>query len=327
MAMVKFGYKLGLFVTNARISPQSKREYLNDYPGLTLDFTDGTELVAEVLHNVLLRAIWVTGTTIERVSYAVSIPVLARDLERDKPISLEGEVGNGTFRVRSAPSAKFEELDVRLDVTHLPAVAFEPYRAPRVKTIYEGWLPGMRVGELLITRMERLDQIRLVRWFLAQRLLRSVARAPGRSRHLALRLGVPSLTPLGGQQAGMRIELSDGPLTMVYHNGQVDTESEWLLPDYGPHWYPPDRLRASMADWVRWYNPSSDLCLGFTLISPPSARNRGMVEEQREYARRHWSSQHVFALVPPNLQSALTGTTDSSSATGRIRRAPPSGRW
>src|SRR2546425_851294 len=58
MAMTKLGYNRGLFVTSAKISPQAKREYLNDYPDIILDFLDGGELAKEVLANGMLTALW-----------------------------------------------------------------------------------------------------------------------------------------------------------------------------------------------------------------------------------------------------------------------------
>src|SRR5690242_4004276 len=41
MALVKLGYKRGIFVTNAGLSPQAVREYLDNYPDLELRFIDG----------------------------------------------------------------------------------------------------------------------------------------------------------------------------------------------------------------------------------------------------------------------------------------------
>jgi len=58
MAMTKLGYRTGLFVTNSRISPQAKREYLNDYPNFRLDFLEGETLAKEVLSNGMLTALW-----------------------------------------------------------------------------------------------------------------------------------------------------------------------------------------------------------------------------------------------------------------------------
>lgn len=58
VALLKFGCKSGLFVTTARLCPQSTREYLNDFPGFELQFWDGLQLVDQVLSSPLLTELW-----------------------------------------------------------------------------------------------------------------------------------------------------------------------------------------------------------------------------------------------------------------------------
>src|SRR5579859_3078641 len=91
MGMVKLGYTKGLFVTNGEISPQAKREFLNDYKGLTLEYLDGRAIVSTVLGNAVLKALWFDGHEVGRVSNALIIPVIARDLNIDKPFSILNE--------------------------------------------------------------------------------------------------------------------------------------------------------------------------------------------------------------------------------------------
>ena len=93
--MVRFGYRHGLFVTNARVSPQAKRDCLNDYPGYTIDFLEGRDLARRVLGSMVLKAIWYDGASINEVTHALVVPVVARDLETDKPIPLV-QRGDGT---------------------------------------------------------------------------------------------------------------------------------------------------------------------------------------------------------------------------------------
>lgn len=89
MAMVKLGYNHGLFVTNGKISPQGKREFLDNYPNLTLEFLDGENLAAEILADTLLRAIWFDGASISRVNMCTVYPILVRSHEGDKPVLLD----------------------------------------------------------------------------------------------------------------------------------------------------------------------------------------------------------------------------------------------
>lgn len=74
LAMMKFGYQKGLFATNGKISPQSQREYISDYPDLNLDFIQGKEIIKTVFNDLILRKIWYDGESIDKISYNVTIP-------------------------------------------------------------------------------------------------------------------------------------------------------------------------------------------------------------------------------------------------------------
>lgn len=78
-ALLKFGASHGLIVTSGRISPQAKRECLNDYQQFDLDFLDGDALADEILRQVPLKAIWFDGAEFGRVSNCIRVPVLLRD--------------------------------------------------------------------------------------------------------------------------------------------------------------------------------------------------------------------------------------------------------
>jgi hypothetical protein len=88
LGMARYGYRRGLFITNARISPPAKRDCLNSYPTYSIDFIDGWELVKRVFANLVLKAIWYDGVSLDRVSYALVVPTVARDLNNDKPLPL-----------------------------------------------------------------------------------------------------------------------------------------------------------------------------------------------------------------------------------------------
>src|SRR5690606_35901602 len=80
IGLTKFGHKHGLFVTTARITPQAKREFLTDYPGFTLEFLDGADLLGAVLDSVALTALWFDGERLAPVNAALTVPVILRDL-------------------------------------------------------------------------------------------------------------------------------------------------------------------------------------------------------------------------------------------------------
>lgn len=57
VALNKMGAKHGVFATTGRISPQAKREYLDNFPDYQLEWYEGQDLVDAVLGNPLLSAI------------------------------------------------------------------------------------------------------------------------------------------------------------------------------------------------------------------------------------------------------------------------------
>jgi hypothetical protein len=97
LGLVKLGYKRGLFVTTSQISPQAKRELLDNFPGLELSFLDGDELLSAVLDDVALAALWFDGEKLALVNNAVSIPVIVRrhddDLANGLPRAIAPEGG------------------------------------------------------------------------------------------------------------------------------------------------------------------------------------------------------------------------------------------
>ncbi|MGL6534647.1 restriction endonuclease [Aeromonas caviae] len=85
MALIKFNYKNGIFITNAKISPQAKREYLDNYSNFNLNFIDGDMLCSIVLDNPLLRSIWFDGESFIRKLLTINFPILIREHKNDLP--------------------------------------------------------------------------------------------------------------------------------------------------------------------------------------------------------------------------------------------------
>lgn len=152
MAMTKFGYRRGLFVTNARISPQGKREYLDSYPGLALEFLDGETLAQEVLNNGLLRAVWLSNGRIERIDSAVFIPFIVRKHDRDVPV-----VPRRYFRTPDPTELlryvkqNHPRLDFDIRSARSTAESFPHYRPPEWPSVEEGLSSHFEVTEVCVT--------------------------------------------------------------------------------------------------------------------------------------------------------------------------------
>ena len=297
LGMVKRGCRSGLFITNARISPQAKGECLDDYPGYAVKFMEGRDIIRRVLDDPILKAVWYDGASIDRVQYAVVIPVIARDLVVDRPVRLipPGQDSHqlGTQRVGDT------EAQVTLRRSSMTTTALEPYRPARVRTLSEPRLSNTIPAEVALHGAIRTADLSELREVIGLQLLEHARQVSGTAlEHVAVRLGPLYLALLTGERSGAHIELADfGPWTLAQHGDLTLHEHDWLLPSPETGYVPPDRLSALIADWVRWYNPRLDICLDLTLVGVPGFASRESIEEQREHIVRWWT-QSLFALLP-----------------------------
>lgn len=294
LGMVKLGYLKGLFCTNAKISPQSKREFIDNYPDLLLDFWEGSQIPNEVFSNIVLRSIWFNGKSIDLVSYLVTIQALARDLVSNKPIDLSRAISGEPSKI----SLTMDDVEVDVTFRESPLIFsnFEPYLPPEKRTIKEGWGWGL-CAEIVISGPIPIDRILKVQHKMAEVMIaRIVENMELKTQHFALRLGTPQLAPLAGAEAGTRIALDYDPLTIVRHHDKVSSESEWVLPKTDAGWFPPRIMQASYANWARWYHPELDLCLDLKIISKPSQFFIGTIEENYTFFQKWWN-ESLFALL------------------------------
>jgi hypothetical protein len=303
LGMVKLGYKKGCFITNAKISPQAKRECLDNYPGYSIEFIEGREIAKRVFDNLILRAIWYDGESIERVSYALTLPIVARDSETDRPLRLlpkthDGWEGNVIKAGRSEVHINFQRSTVSTSL-------FDPYRPPYKRTISEFGSSISNTIEVVLTGIIHLEDVDNILYKVVMEAFSRINDFYNSSKqHVAIRGGMSYLTPLQGDSSGARIELKElSPTTFVQHENETENEIDWVCPGPESNWYPPTRIGGSNSSWVRWYNPKIDTCLNLSIISPPSASDRWQVEERYDYVRKWWS-QSLFFLLPRTIQKS-----------------------
>jgi len=180
VALLKFGAKRGLFVTTARLSPQSKREYLNDFPGFQLEFWDGLQLVDQVLSSPLLAELWLLGDSVQRRAVSVAVPFIIRRADDDRPI-----------RVDPVP---FTTPDYGVAFQHVGVSAgvLAPYRPPTAVDSSESGGEALWCQEALLTGAFDVRGLSLA----FPGIVDAVgARLPRGTTH-TIRLGRPSLVPL-----------------------------------------------------------------------------------------------------------------------------------
>ena len=90
IALNKYKSNIGFFCTSGKLTPQSKREYLDNYPDFELNWLEGHEIVDIVLEDTILRKVWFENEKIHLTNSNVSIPFIFRKLPED--ISLQPEI-------------------------------------------------------------------------------------------------------------------------------------------------------------------------------------------------------------------------------------------
>jgi hypothetical protein len=294
--MLRFGYKKGLVITNSKISPPAKRDCIDLYPGLNIDFIDGIELIKRVFGNIILRSIWYDGESIDKVNYQIIIPFVVRDLEKDKPIpiinSLEGRTLEITIETRQF-ELSFRESWINTNI-------FGQYRMPTLRTMSELQPYQTRGTEVIVSGVIHLDQISsLIEESGKQILSHCRVQFPKKS-HVACVLGSPFLAALSKDEVtsdSIKLERYP-PVTFVCHNNMIESEESWLLPNYKDGWLLPNDIRASQASWIFWYAPKSDICLDITIIdSPPNDSGKWQLENRYNFFDRWWN-ESLFFLIP-----------------------------
>lgn len=301
LGMVRLGYKHGIFVTNSiNISPQAKRDCLNAYPGFSVDYWDGKEIINKVLNNLVLKGIWYDGYSIDKVSYIIAVPFILRDLVTDKPVQLLPK------STKTLAGTKFtigrSEIQIKYQRSRTNYSVFGSYRLPKRKTYGEMGSSNLYATEALLTGVIHLDDLDLIIESVKNAILSTLTNEDTLSKHLAVVLGIPSLTPFGGELSGARLEFSEiKPKTYVFHENFEEKEIDWLKPSQkSTEWVLPTRISTLQSDWFRWYNPENDLCLDIYIICPPSEDDRWQFVEQQEFIKKWWEKS-LFLLLPKEI--------------------------
>lgn len=308
-SMVRLGYKRGIFLTNAKISPPAKRDCLDSYPGYSIDFVDGRELINRVFDNLVLKAIWFDGKSIDTVNFALIIPVIGRNLETDEPISLREKNGSNTRLKVGSNEGQFR---YHRSIT-LSRLSFPAYRPPEVKTIesiMSGNIPSI---EIVISGAIHLGDYDLILKKVIERTIRVIREKNKELNHFALSFGVPFVAPLAGLHSGGRFQLEDvQPITIVSHNNQVEYEKDWLLPIKKKEWILPTFFQVSQMEYARWLNQKRDICFNLSVICSATERNKWVVDQRNEFHLEGWKKS-LFVLVSNKTLNVIQSNNECKS--------------
>jgi hypothetical protein len=295
MAMIKLGYTHGLFITNSRISPQAKREYLNDYPDLNLDFLDGEALAREVLSNGMHTALWYEGTRFADINVSTIFPTIIRRHDGDRPFM--------PFRLATPPD--FSQVLEYLSSRH-PAYKFSirrgrsssepfaPYRAPVPLTSEEGATPFLQVIEVSLLGHIAISDFTTVAEDICKAHISWLLPA---FNAMSVRVGKPSIVPLEGKNSGERLWLEMSPICFTATQHFCGEERNWFDAKPNSRWTTQSDARVTEAHWIRLYSEELDCCLSYEIHSRISAAARAWEEAMREIQIGGWD-RSVFCLLP-----------------------------
>src|ERR1035437_824006 len=251
MGMVRFGYKKGLFITTGRITPQAKRDLLEggSFPELKIDFLEGWEIAKKVFDNLILKSIWYDGISLDKVSYTLVIPVVARDLGNDKHLPIltpeQNSIKENTVHVGDTI------VHSVLQHSRVSTQTFGEYRPPNIRSISEFGTRDIGIVEVILSGIIYLKDVNEILEAIANQIATRLGCQYPTTKHFAVLVGHPSITPLGGESSGARIPLDNyGPQVYVSHNGNFETEILWLSPT-DTNWVLPNRPSTSQAEWIR----------------------------------------------------------------------------
>ncbi|MBD1829216.1 restriction endonuclease [Microcoleus vaginatus GB1-A2] len=261
IALTKFGTKKGLFATTARISPQVKREYIDNFPGLEMKFMDGIDLVDAILSSPILCAVWTDKKSILLAKNSLVLPFIIRDIESDRPV-----------QSLIIPPQVVDDLNISFKNNHISKEIFEPYRKPKQITYSECGTSLISCYEAVIISAFTINEI--------TDKLEVASQLIGRTINLLLnqttviRFGVPSLTKVIERKDDRkkdRIPLSFiSPKSYVISQlGHLVSEKDWILVNTkGNEWHFPENLSMAGASWAGWYSNHFD-CMLMLQVSYP----------------------------------------------------------
>jgi hypothetical protein len=256
LALAKFGCKCGLFVTTGKISPQAKREYLDNYPDFELDFIDGTGLVDAVLASPILSAVWFDGVSLTQARSSLRLPFVLRIAQTDQPWSFKkftevNELGlNYKFN-----SGTYSRLD------------FEPYRPPVETTQEENESDWLQCYEVLCPSPIRVHEISENQKVIAKIISKQVDEA---YLPLIIRFGVPSLAANAEVRCDDRVKIPQVRPTsfVIDKNRAIIAERDWVVLGNHDDWIFPENLSCLGASWAGWLSRLQNTIVMQELVWP-----------------------------------------------------------
>lgn len=286
LGLIKHGYRRGLFVTNAEITAPGKRELLDNYPDLELEFMTGDDLVAEVLGSDVLQAIWYDGISITNVNSRMTFPILVRMHEFDHPLSPAEYNSPAKSFLAAAAERAFRTLAPIAYGTGAAMAwypdSFEPYRYPTARNYVEGAHSTFQVLSLSTLGATSYADALSIAVAVGSELAEVVAENLGGATVV---VGRPALEKTHGDFSIKKMLLPIDPARVVGVPGECLPEAKWYACD-GSNWSSDTDARVTEMPVVRLYHLELDVCTSYEIKSPLTP----FQEMGRQRHKRSWEA-------------------------------------
>tara|TARA_R110002051_G_scaffold142429_1_gene215633 strand:+ start:8630 stop:10441 length:1812 start_codon:yes stop_codon:yes gene_type:complete len=293
IALNKYKSNIGFFCTSGKLTPQSKREYLDNYPDFELNWLEGHEIVDIVLEDTILRKVWFENEKIHLTNSNVSIPFIFRKLPED--ISLQPEI-NYNFILPNKVNVIVESQNGFL------SNQFRPYNNLDIRK--SGFNNGSVIGyEIKISGKVSYSLIEDIKSQILEQSAKEVQLQFSDS-YVALRFGVPHLAEERNSYSRYKIEKSNFPIdseTFILKDGKIIEEFSFLI-ETNDEWKRPDRISMSQLSDFRFYNRDLDLVFNLYYSCTAKEELHPHVNRNIEIEKIIWEKS-IFVLGKKNITS------------------------
>lgn len=293
IALLKFGARDGYFFTTGRVSPQARREFLDNFPGFSLRIVDGTELVDLVLSSPSLASAWSDGGAIGSHARRIGILVIARDASSDMPLAVDRLLNNMS--------------GARVVWALVSTGALTPYRAPGSPTLAE--TGGATASGTLVfpDGAYGIQRVGLAKQSILAALQTAItSRAEGNA--WLVRFGTPVVAPDALPDDFKLVYLPGEPETFVVTRDTVTTEQRFLVPEASTGWSFPKNVSVADSGWASWMSDELDV---WFRVSLPDSGNLSFIAWKSSKLRAPLDAS-LFVVGPKDERERLLSLVQAS---------------
>ncbi|NHM07607.1 restriction endonuclease [Flavobacterium sp. CYK-4] len=290
IALNKFNYNQGFFCTSGRLSPQSKREYKDNYKNFNLNWLEGHEIVDIVLDNSILRKIWFESEKIHLVNNKIALPFILRKQPEDTLIEYKFPEN-----LNSSNELNFEVANNKF-INSRQLFPLSPLSIKESRSNF-----GHNIG-YIITLSENtfFNSVNNVK----QEILRILVNDKNlkfESSYVSIRFGIPYFPKKEESYRNYgngEFNLPENGETYILYEDSAISEYDFLIP-VSTNWKLPDRIHMSQLNDFCYYNRDIDIVFYLEYTCDANKDLHPHVESSLEEDKIIWSKS-LFIMVNSN---------------------------